>query len=301
MTAERNAAPRGRRWLRLSLAALAIGIPVAAQPIVGTITAHAANPPHVLVVVMEDQGYTNVVGTSQAPFLTYLAQNYVSSTQWYGLQHSSLADYVALISGTTGSYSSPTLVDQLVARGISWKAYMEDAPTACYTGTGAGHYSKVHNPFVHFTSITSNPAKCNNVVPFAGNFSHDFTTNTAPSFAFLVPNTCDNMGSTTCGSVASGDSWLQTNLHDVFYSPWWQNGNGIVVITWDAARKADTSGFNTGNGGHVPTIVVRSGHKGYYLAGGNHYGTLRAIEETYGLGLLGGAASSANGDLKPAF
>jgi hypothetical protein len=34
---------------------------------------------------------------------------------------------------------------------------------------------------------------------------------------------------------------------------------------------------------------------------GNHYGTLRAIEETYGLPLLGGAVNPSSGDLRAIF
>jgi len=40
---------------------------------------------------------------------------------------------------------------------------------------------------------------------------------------------------------------------------------------------------------------------GVVTAHGNHFGTLRSIEEEFGLGLLGGAASSANGDVNSLF
>ena len=68
-----------------------------------------------------------------------------------------------------------------------------------------------------------------------------------------------------------------------------------------AATTADYTGWNTGSGGHVPTIIVSATATGPFTSGGNHYGTLRGIEKAYGVGLLGASADGANGDLSPAF
>jgi hypothetical protein len=73
-----------------------------------------------------------------------------------------------------------------------------------------------------------------------------------------------------------------------------------VIITWDSATTADTSGWNTGSGGHIPTIVISATSSGAFSSGGNLYGTLRAIEDAYGVGWLGKSSSLANGDLAPA-
>jgi phosphatidylinositol-3-phosphatase len=298
-----SAAPR-TRWLRICLTALAVALSVAAPPLLGVTRAAAASPPNIMVIVEENQGYSNIIGNAKAPYINSLASTYASATQWYGLTDNSLADYVALISGTTGSYGSPTLVGELATAGISWKAYIEDVPSACYTGPGVGNYEKVHNPFVSFKSITKNPAQCNRIVPFAGTggFASDLNGNTAPSFMFVVPNVCDDMHSACpkgSNKIKAGDQWLQANLPTVFGSQWYTNG-GIVIITWDSATTADQSGWNTGNGGHIPTIVISASSSGAFGYGGNHYGTLRAIEEEYGVGYLGQSSSAANGDLKPA-
>ncbi len=298
-----SAAPR-TRWLRICLTALAVALSVAAPPLLGVTRAAAASPPNIMVIVEENQGYSNIIGNAKAPYINSLASTYASATQWYGLTDNSLADYVALISGTTGSYGSPTLVGELATAGISWKAYIEDVPSACYTGPGVGNYEKVHNPFVSFKSITKNPAQCNRIVPFAGTggFASDLNGNTAPNFMFVVPNVCDDMHSACpkgSNKIQAGDQWLQANLPTVFGSQWYRSG-GIVIITWDSATTADKSGWNTGNGGHIPTIVISASSSGAFGYGGNHYGTLRAIEEEYGVGYLGQSSSAANGDLKPA-
>jgi phosphatidylinositol-3-phosphatase len=298
-----SAAPRRTRWLRICLTALAVALSVSAPPLLGVTRAAAASPPNIMVIVEENQGYSNIIGNAKAPYINSLARTFASATQWYGLTDNSLADYVALISGTTGSYGSPTLVGELATAGISWKAYMEDMPSPCYTGPGVGNYEKVHNPFVSFKSITKNPAQCNRIVPFAGTggFASDLNGKTAPSFMFVVPNVCDDMHS-SCSSmnkITQGDKWLKANLSTVFGSQWYMNG-GIVIITWDSATTADKSGWNTGNGGHVPTIVISATSSRAFGNGGNHYGTLLAIEEEYVVGHLGQSSSAANGDLKPA-
>jgi|HubBroStandDraft_6_1064221.scaffolds.fasta_scaffold73620_1 hypothetical protein len=296
--------PRRPRSPRALLATLAVAV-VASVPLLGAKPAHAASPPNIMVIVEENQGYSNIIGNSQAPYINSLAGTYASATNWFGLADNSLADYVSLISGTTGSFGSPTLAGELATSGIGWKAYMESMPSACYTGPGVGNYAKSHNPFVFFKSIATVPAQCNRVVPFdgSGGFASDLTGNTAPSFMFVVPNVCDDMHSKCSSGVSKikqGDNWLHANLPTVFGSQWYANG-GIVIITWDSATTADRSFWNTGSGGHIPTIVISATSSGAFSSGGNLYGTLRGVEEAYGVGLLGKSSSAANGDLGPAF
>ena len=293
-------------WLRLGVAALVIGTPLASASLLSP-TSVSAGAPHVMLIVEENEGYAQIIGSKAAPYINSLAHTYASATNWYGLADDSLSDYAALISGVTGSYKSPTVLGELAAQGISWKAYMEDMPSACYTGGRVANYTKTHNPFVHFKSITNNPAQCDQVVPFLGSdgsgFAADLDNNTAPDFMYVVPNLCDDMHS-SCPpqnkEIKQGDQWLKANLPTVLSSQWYASG-GIVIVTWDSATTSDRSGWHTGSGGHIPTIVISATSHGAFGSGGNHYGTLRAIEEAYGVGLLGASSNPADGDLTPAF
>src|SRR5205085_8329342 len=124
--------------------------------------ATAALPPikHVWIVVLENKNYDSTFGpTSQAP---YLAQTLPASgellTQYYGIGHHSLDNYIAMISGQPptpetqgdcGTFSDfvrsgpdsagvaqgsgcvypsdiQTIADQLEAAGLTWKQYAED-------------------------------------------------------------------------------------------------------------------------------------------------------------------------------
>jgi phosphatidylinositol-3-phosphatase len=307
----RRAVP-GLRALRFTIVAAVVALSVSTYGLARATTSRAATtPPHIMVIVMENEGYSQIIGnTKQAPYINSLASTYRSATHWYGLQHNSLSDYVALISGAIGTYSVPTLVGELASAvpAIPWKAYMEDMPSVCYTGPGIGNYSKLHNPFVFFKSI-KNTAQCNNVVrvatPLTGSSSmiSDLNSGSPPDFVWLTPNECDDMNS-KCSPLFShikqGDQWLKTAIPLLQSTTWYTQGNGIIIITWDAATTADYTGWNTGSGGHVPTIIVSATATGTFTPGGNHYGTLRGIERAYGVGLLGASGNTANGDLFPA-
>jgi phospholipase C len=59
------------------------------------------------------------------------------------------------------------IVDQLEAAGISWKAYLEDEPRACFQGAAAGGYAKKHNPFIYYDDIARSARRCSKLVGFS--------------------------------------------------------------------------------------------------------------------------------------
>jgi hypothetical protein len=257
--------------------------------------------PHVLVLLEENKDYASVIGSRQAPFLNSLADQYGVATSWYGITHPSLPNYLALVSGSVQGVSGdvtpahakppgPTFVDQLAERGIGWKAYMEDVPRPCDTTDtySPGHYDVNHNPFVYFRSVTDSPAQCQRVVPY-GQLAADLASDSAPPFLWVSPNTLHDMHD---AGVGEADDWARDLVTRVQESAWYRS-SAVVVITWDEGEPSE----------RIPTIVV-SAHtpRGARLATrGNHYGTLRALQETYGLPYLGASADPSSGDLRPLF
>jgi hypothetical protein len=262
----------------------------------------ASGPPHIMVIVMENREASSVLGQSDAPFINSLASGYGQATRWYGVSHPSLPNYLAMISGSdqgvhddgTGySFGGTTLVDQLAARGIGWKAYMEDMPAPCFGGGSSGGYAKKHDPFVYFNSITGNPAQCGRVVPHA-QLRSDLQAGTAPPFLFVTPNGCDD--GHDCGN-AQADGWLKGEMQMVMSSSWYRQG-GSVVITWDEGG-SDNGCCGGVSGGQIATVVVTAAGQRRLDTKGDHYGMLRALEEAYGVALLGRAGDAASGDLRP--
>ena len=295
--------------------------------------AAAASAPHIMLILEENESYNAIIGSPSAPYINGLATTYRSATKWYAVQGNSPHDYLDLIVGSDlglpngQPYSTPTLVDELHTAGIPWRAYMENMPSDCVKGGGSsnGLYDTNHNPFIHFTNYSSSSgagwcssANLNSegVVPYSGSTSlvSDLTATNAPDFVFITPNDCDEMhGDTSAGSpcagasnsalIKAGDNWLSSNIGPVLNSTWFKQ-NGIVIITWDEAT-GDSSGCCelTAPGGHIATIVVSANNKGLgaFTGTGDHYGTLRALEESYRVGFLGGSSNSVNGDLTGAF
>ena len=90
-------------------------------------------------------------------------------------------------------------------------------------------------------------------------------------------------------TTAQADSWMSDLMNRVTASRWWSQG-GVVVLTWDESEDGD----------QIATIVVSSRlHHAVLSSRGDHYGTLRGLEEVYGVSLLGAAASPGHGDLRP--
>jgi hypothetical protein len=89
------------------------------------------------------------------------------------------------------------------------------------------------------------------------------------------------------GTPAHGDAFLQGLVTRVRGSSWWTPASRII-ITWDEGEQSD----------QVLTLVVGSAH-GTAANGGNEYGTLRGLEEAYGVGLLGHSADANVGDIRP--
>ena len=275
----------------------------------------ATTTPHVMVIMEENKGYAATLGSCSAdPYLCGLASSYASVTPWYGVSHPSVPNYLAIDSGSTqgqtsdctscGPFTATDLGGQLTAAGIPWAAYMESMPSACYTGTGglpATPYTKRHNPFVYFTDVLDNGC-AQHVLPYPGVSSMISALDGAgaPSFVWISPNLYDDMHSST---VTAGDSWLQANLGPVLASPWFTGANATVIVTMDEHEDDDTGCCGDAAGGLIPTVVISSaaGGKGSVATVGDLYGTLRTIEETYGLGFLGAAAGAADGDLLQLF
>ena len=75
----------------------------AGGPGASTIAAAASastSVPHIMLIVEENEGYSNVIGSSSAPYLNSLAKSYASATNWYGVQHNSPHDYLDLTIGS---------------------------------------------------------------------------------------------------------------------------------------------------------------------------------------------------------
>jgi hypothetical protein len=274
-----------------------------------------------MVIMDENESYADTLGSCGSgppdPYLCSLASQYASVTDWYAVEHPSQPNYTDIVSGSdqgchedncvgAGAYSAEDLGAELSQAGIPWTVYMESMPSPCFTGIssgddGSGEYVLRHDPFVLFQNNLS--GSCH-ILPYPGEASmvSALDGTAAPDFVWITPNLCDDMHD-DCGpgNVQQGDAWLETNLPTVVSSSWFQD-NGTVIITADEG--ADDSGCcGDAAGGQVPMVVISANAEGRgdISLNGNHFGSLRTIEEAFGLPLLGAASDVANGDLGQLF
>ena len=248
---------------------------------------------HVLLLLEENQNYTNVIGNSQWPYLNSLATQYALATQYYANAHPSIPNYFMLTTGQTitlddsftGTVDADNIVRELAAAGKTWKAYEEDVPAAGYLGEDTANYVKRHDPFAYFTDVINSPAQAQNIVPFT-QFAADLAANTLPNFSFITPNIQDDAHN---GTPAQADSWLSVNLPALFANAAFQQ-DGLLIIVFDESG-SDIMHF----GGRVPMVLISPKAKRAYQSTTlyQHEATLRLMEEALGLKTLIGAAATA--------
>lgn len=86
----------------------------------------------------------------------------------------------------------PSLADSLENRSKTWKAYQQNYPGSkdnCFKGERSKDflYHRKHNPFMSFTSISNNPARCANIVN-ADELNQDIASGNVADFVFFTPN-----------------------------------------------------------------------------------------------------------------
>ena len=239
---------------------------------------------HVVVVVMENHSFSQILGNANAPYINGLAGENANFTQSFAIEHPSQPNYLDLFSGSNQgvtdnscphTFHTANLGGQLIASGFTFAGYSEELPaagsTVCSAGTAPYTYQRKHNPWVNFSDV---PPESNQ--PFTA-FPSDFTT--LPTLSFVVPNQCHDMHD--C-SVATGDAWLQANIDP--YAQWAKTHNSLLVLTWD---ENDSSIPNQITTIFVGALVV-SGQYGETI---NHYTVLATLEAMYGLDAAGAAAN----------
>ncbi len=340
---------------------LAVLIAAAAALLAGATPASAAVaavPPigHVFTIVLENKDYGQTFGpdSSKAP---YLAKDLVARgtllANYYATGHFSLDNYLTMISGQSPNpftqadcprftdvlagigcvypASVKTVADQLDAKQLTWRGYMQDmgddpareaatcgrpavgARDATQAAAAADQYATRHDPFVYFHSIIDDQARCDAGVVNLDRLEGDLASvDRTPNYAFITPDLCADGHDATCadagqpGGYAGIDAFLREWVPKIEASPAFRQ-DGLLVITFDEAEHDSTAccdeptgpstlapGQQGPGGGKVGAVLL-----GPYAKPGatvqtpvNHYGYLRSVEDVFGLGHLGYAAQA---------
>jgi hypothetical protein len=263
-----------------------------------------ATPPatwsHVVWIWFENHTEGQVINSSSAPYFTAVANACGLTTNYAGITHPSLPNYIAATSGSTngitddnpptsaGHYLNvPNIYQQVQTAGGTWRDFEEASPGNCPNGA-SGLYAVKHDPAAYYSNISTQCGTWD--VPMgnltAGAFLNALTTaGGLPTFSFVTPDLCNDMHD--CSATAS-DAWLRSWLPKLIASPDYQSGNTAVFITFDE---------NDSTAGNIVTTIVVSPSTAAGTTSGtafNHYSLLRTTEEMLGLSLIGNAATATS-------
>ncbi|MEO6967547.1 MAG: alkaline phosphatase family protein [Rhodanobacteraceae bacterium] len=276
---------------------------------------------HVLVIIEENKGYEQIMDHPDwTPVIHRLAQEYGLATEFYGEVHSSEANYIAMLGGDTfgihdddaffckphlkntycedadrphyadHNLTARSLMDQLAAKGLSWKAYMEDIPSAGslvlrwptpdYPVAGQPYemYAAKHNGFVNFKNVNEAPYPllAQHFVGFR-QLDKDLANDTLPNYAHIVPNQCNEMhgrGSddgpnipNDCnddkdlpGLIHRGDAQIGRLVDKIMHARVWSDpGNTAIVVTFDENNKEARKTGAQGCCGYDPHSLANFG------------------------------------------
>ena len=216
-------------------------------------------PSHVVVVVMENHSFSEIIGNPAAPQMNLWAAEGTLFTNYHAITHPSEPNYFALFSGSTqgitddGNYFFPTtqtLAGELQQAGYTFIGYAEASK------------DRDHDPW---ESFGDSQAMGQDFSLFPTDFSQ------LPNVSFVIPNLLHDVHN---GSIADGDQWLAANLDA--YANWAMSNNSVLVLTFD---EDDNTEHN-----RVATIVL-----GAHVGPGesdqpaDQYNLLHTIESMYNL------------------
>ncbi|MGA2010671.1 MAG: alkaline phosphatase family protein [Solirubrobacteraceae bacterium] len=281
--------------------ALAVGACALAAPV-----SSAALPPikHVFVIIEENEEVTSTFTNPAEPYFSQtLPSDGVLLRNYYAIGHNSLDNYIAMVSGqapnalTSGDcpnfddFSSsdllaangqmsgqgcvyptsvPSLMSQMDAAGLTWKAYedsmgsapLREAATCGHPPVGQPDntqtesaspfdaYATRHDPFMYFHAVIDNAPECNaNVVGLSPDL-HQLTDDlasaaTTPNYVFVTPDLCDDGHDAICanggaGGLTQAAAYLPPLVSAITSSPAYQQ-SGLLIITYDEGEGDDSS------------------------------------------------------------
>ena len=256
-------------------------------------------PDHIVILIEENQPNFLVIGnTSAAPYINQLANDSegVIFTKMYAIEHPSQPNYLDLFSGSNQGvtddnlpagypYTTPNLARELLDKGLTFATYSQDLPSVGFDGANStqGSYVRKHNPVTNWVGTGTNQVPDTLNQPFTA-FPTDFSK--LPTVSYVVPDEDSDMhNGLPTPAITAGDFWFKEQMQSFINWSSDPANNTLFIYTFD-----EDDGVS---GNNIPTVfrgpMCSPGHDAtqYSL-----YNILRTIEDMYGLGYAGAAATN---------
>lgn len=250
---------------------------------------------HVVIVIEENHGYDQIVGSGSAPYINKLLAESAVFTDAHAVTHPSQPNYLAFFSGTTQGitgdqclkdstpFTTPNLGAALIKNGYTFKGYAQTMPSVGYrecvyqisTLTDQTLFGRKHCPWINWQGTKKNNFPDSLSVPITS-FPKNFDE--LPTVAIVIPDMdhdMHNIGTPgDSAAIVRGDNWLKENISA--YVEWAKTHNSILILTYDEDQ------FTAEN--HILTLIAGANIKpGKYSENINHYSVLKTLEAMYGL------------------
>ncbi len=279
---------------------------------------------HVYMVYMENKGYTNIVGSKDAPYLNGLINTYGFADNYYALTHGSLPNYYPIIGGDNFGVTwncaeacidvplAKTLPGMIDAAGKTWRSYAQGLEPGADPTVSSGDYAFDETGFPAFSAISGDYAKTH-IRPLEQMAEDLKSTATAPNYVWWAADEDNNGEGPVSGitgalkfalnqlnpkhpyNVPALDAFLAQTVPTILNSNAWKSDEAsVIVVTFDEDNNNTSLGFGN-EGNHIVTVVIpNQAAIDAGMRGGNfvatqqydHYSLLRMIEDSLGLGTL---------------
>ncbi len=253
-------------------------------------------PDHVVIVILENHGYSEIIGATTAPHINALATDPFSAlfTHSFAVAHPSQPNYIDFYSGcnqgiTTDNlpantpFTTANLGRQLIDSGKTFITYSESLPSVGYNGATSGTYARKHNPAANWMGTGTNQIPSTTNQPLTAFPSSNFAS--LPTVCYVIPNMTNDMhNGSDPARITLGDNWVYNNLNN--YIQWAKTNNSLLILTFDE---------NDNSAGNQITTIFTGAMvlAGQYSDTINHYSVLRTIEDMYNLPYACNAAAAA--------
>lgn len=269
---------------------------------------------HVFLVYMENKGYTNIVGSPNAPIINTYFNTYGQAGQMYAITHPSTPNYSAVVGGSDFNINydcdencvdAPNLSNTIADAGKTWAAYEQN---------GGGYTNAGELGFLTFSNIYNNADLVNaNIRPLTQMATDLQSPETTPNFVWWAADEDNNMEGPVDNlrgvlsfaisqltnqqyNVKAGDNFIGQTIPTIMSSNTWNDPNvkSAIFLTWDEDNNNLSLGFDN-QGNHIVMIVIPSpGAVAAGMKSGNfevgtrydHYSLMRTIEESLELAPL---------------
>lgn len=192
---------------------------------------------HVVIMTLENQNYTNIIGNPYMPYLNSLVDRSALLTNFYANFHPSQPNYFAMTTGQ-GFYTKEgpippgtnNIVRALATMGKRWRGYYTDLTT----------HEAV---FRYFPEVWQNQAQLSNIVPIFPNFMNDVTAGTLASYSIIhdLPSVNGHDCPSADACMGLVDDRLKETIDPYLNHPSFNTNKDLLIVAFDEARLDDAT------------------------------------------------------------